>query len=590
MSQERVSALRALPLVLTLVLAAIGGCASKPAPPESPVLQLEPRSVKTLHFSWTEAAGATGYQLLATPPGGGPEVVAEPPAGETGFDLLAFLPGQPGYRYRLRACNDGGCSESAELTVGAAELTVATGYFKAASVDDSDYFGQAVAVSADGRTLAVGMAGDDSSSRGAGGDPGDNGAEDSGAVYVYARDAAGNWAQTAYLKAANADAYDEFGGALAISGDGSLLVVGARKEASSSTTINAGADDNSASDTGAAYVFTRDAAGNWAQTAYLKAASSTAAFGGAVAVSADGATVAVGAVYDGAGASSGGAVYVFKNDGSGWSQQARLLAGNADHADYLGCALTISADGNTLAVGANHEDSAATGVGGDDTDNTAAESGAVYVFSRDGSGNWAQTAYLKAANTGAGDMFGSALALSADGRLLAVGAVSEDGGSTGINGDAADNSAAGSGAVYIFARPDSGSWSQTSYVKAENTGAGDAFGRSLSLSADGRLLAVGAIGEDGGSTGLNGDAADNSAAGSGAVYIFTSDPDGSWRRQAYLKAPNTYNGASFGEAVALAADGETLAVGAPNEFGGDTGVGGDWSDTSVCCAGAAYVF
>ncbi|HEX7841343.1 MAG TPA: hypothetical protein VF469_27885 [Kofleriaceae bacterium] len=62
--------------------------------------------------------------------------------------------------------------------------------------------------------------------------------------------------------------------------------------------------------------------------------------------------------------------------------------------------------------------------------------------------------------------------------------------------------------------------SPQAYVKASNTGAGDAFGHGIALSGDGSTLAVGAVGEDSAATGINGNQADNSASRAGAVYVF----------------------------------------------------------------------
>jgi hypothetical protein len=84
----------------------------------------------------------------------------------------------------------------------------------------------------------------------------------------------------------------------------------------------------------------------------------------------------------------------------------------------------------------------------------------------------AAVGYFKASNTGAGDFFGSSLALSADGNTLAVGAYLEDSAATGIGGNQADDSATNAGAVYVFVRSGA-TWSQQAYVKASNTGAGD---------------------------------------------------------------------------------------------------------------------
>jgi hypothetical protein len=125
--------------------------------------------------------------------------------------------------------------------------------------------------------------------------------------------------------------------------------------------------------------------------------------------------------------------------------------------------------------------------------------------------------YLKASNTNAGDRFG-VVALSTDGNTLAVGAINEASAATGINGNQADNSAAGAGAVYIYTRSGT-TWSQQAYIKASNTGTSDQFGGALALSSDGNTLAVGAVGEASAATGINGNQADNSA-----LALSTSSP------------------------------------------------------------------
>jgi hypothetical protein len=104
-----------------------------------------------------------------------------------------------------------------------------------------------------------------------------------------------------------------------------------------------------------------------------------------------------------------GAVYVFQRSGTRWTQQASIRASNANDADLFGRSLTLS--GDTLAVGAPGEDSAATGVNGNQNDNSVTDAGAAYVFQRTGQ-TWAQQAYLKASNTSAGARFGFSIALS----------------------------------------------------------------------------------------------------------------------------------------------------------------------------------
>jgi len=329
-----------------------------------------------------------------------------------------------------------------------------------------------------------------------------------------------------YVKASNTGAGDMLGFSVALSGDGNTLAVGAITEASSTTGINSTPNES-----------------------------------------------AVGA----------GAVYVFTNSAGIWFQQAYVKASNTGVRDAFGGSVALSDDGNTLAVGARAEDSAATGIGGNQTDdcgvhdasNCATDSGAVYVYTRN-AGTWSQQAYVKASNTGAGDRFGNAVALSGDGATLAVGAFSEASSTTGIN-STPNELARFAGAVYVYTRSAS-TWSQQAYVKASNTESGDSFGGSVALNGDGNTLAVGAPLEASGTTGIN-STPDESAPFAGAVYIYTRS--GTWSQQAYVKASNTAPGDNFGNSVALSSDGNTIAVGAPAQPTLDGSPGG---------AGAAYVY
>jgi hypothetical protein len=183
----------------------------------------------------------------------------------------------------------------------------------------------------------------------------------------------------------------------------------------------------------------------------------------------------------------------------------------------------LSGDGNTLAVGAQREDSPATGIDGNQFDDTATDAGAVYLFVRSGA-TWSQQAYVKASNTGAtnspaGEAFGSSVALSHDGKLLAVGAGFESGAATGIGGDQTGDSLF-SGAVYLFARANT-TWTQQAYVKASNTVPNAFFGGAVALNGAGSVLAVGALGEPGAATGINGDqSVDVNFGLAGAIYVF----------------------------------------------------------------------
>src|SRR5262249_48569900 len=194
---------------------------------------------------------------------------------------------------------------------------------------------------------------------------------------------------------------------------------------------------------------------------------------------------------------------------------------------------------DTVVVGANQESSAATGVDGNQSDNSKVSSGAAYVFVRNG-GAWTQQAYLKASNTDADDLFGFSVAISGD--TVVVGAFGEDSAATGVNGNQSDNSKPGSAAAYVFVRNGS-TWTQQAYLKASNTDAGDRFGVSVAVSGD--TVVVGANNESSGATGVNGDQADNSAFSAGAAYVFIRSGT-VWSQQAYLKASNTRAGDFFG--------------------------------------------
>ena len=143
-------------------------------------------------------------------------------------------------------------------------------YVKASNTDAADRFGFSVALSSD--TLVVGAPYEASATTGINGNQADNNAAQAGAVYVFTRDAAGTWSQQAYVKASNAEANDRFGGSVALSGD--TMAAGAYQEDSSATGIDGGqGNSNMAGNSGAVYVFTRDAAGTWSQQAYVKASN-----------------------------------------------------------------------------------------------------------------------------------------------------------------------------------------------------------------------------------------------------------------------------------------------------------------------------
>ena len=336
-----------------------------------------------------------------------------------------------------------------------------------------------------------------------------------------------------YLKASNADKRDSFGFSVSLNADGTVMAIGAPDEQSAASGVNGNQNDNSAK--------------------------------------------------------RAGAVYVFMRSNDQWQQQAYLKPSNSDQSASFGNAISLNADGDVLAIGSYEESSAATGINGNQHDysDTVLPFGAVYVFTNN-DGNWQQRDYIKASNTGLGDLFGRDVILSEDGNTMVVSASGESSGATGVNGDEGDNYIISAGAVYVFVSVD-GNWQQEAYLKASNTDEFDSFGGSLGLSADGNTLAVGAIGESSAATGVNGNQSNNSAPGAGAVYIFERI-NGNWQQRSYLKASNTDAEDLFGDAVSLSADGKTLVVGASGESSAASEINGDQSDNSSTASGAAYVF
>ena len=542
-------------------------------------------AAKAFLFGWAPVGGVTYYRLGEDPTNSGTFSVLANNLTGAGYALQDLALAQPpaSYRYALQACNTAGCSPWS-LPVQP-DPVQAIGYFKASNTRAGIRFGHTAVISRDGQTMAVGSDGDSSAATGVNGNGADTGAPNAGSVHVFAR-SGGSWTQQAYIKASNTNASDYFGLAIALSDDGSTLAVGAASEGSNAVGVNGNQADNSAASAGAAYVFTRS--GNtWSQQAYIKASNTGAAdqFGRSVALSADGGTLAVGARGEASGASgvdpaggqadnsatSAGAAYVFTRSGPTWSQQAYIKASNASASANFGESVSLSQDGQTLAVGAFAENSG------------AAMSGAAYVFVRTGP-TWSEQAFFKASNADAGDRFGASVALSGDGQTLAVGADIESGNGSGPT----DNSAHGAGAAYVFTRAGN-AWSEQAYLKAPTTDVNDSFGARLSISTDGSTLLVSAFGEDSNASGLGGDPANNSVESNGAAYLFTRS-GATWTHSRYIKPVVGSVLQQFGASVSISGDGRSIAVGSQGDNSSSTGVGGDKNNTGAPSSGAVYLY
>ena len=199
-----------------------------------------------------------------------------------------------------------------------------------------DYFGYSVFISGDGNTVAVGAPFEDTSV---------------GSAYIFTRSGS-TWTEQAKIQASDKEASDRFGISVSMSGDGNTVIAGAYKE------------DTGGSDTGAAYIFTRSGS-TWTEQAKIQASDKEATdrFGYSVSISGDGNTAVVGAYLEDTGADRAGSAYIFTRSGSTWTEQAKIQASDKEAVDFFGGSVAISGDGNTVAVGSEGEDTGGANAG-----------------------------------------------------------------------------------------------------------------------------------------------------------------------------------------------------------------------------------
>jgi len=310
---------------------------------------------------------------------------------------------------------------------------------------------------------------------------------------------------------ADAAASDQFGTSVSVSGD--TMVVGAPYN-----------DDNSRTNSGSAYVFTRSSSGVWAQQQKLTAGSDAGAnyrFGTSVSVSGD--TLVVGMPYD-----NTGSAYVFVRSSSGvWTQQAKLSASDGSSSDNFGT--SVSASGDTIIVGAQGDD-----------DNGKSDSGSAYVFVRSSSGVWSQQQKLTAGSDAREwDYFGNSVSVSGD---------------TAVVGSLGNAMYSGQQQAYacVFVRSSSGAWSQQAKLTGSDAGSQDSFGSSVSVFGD--TIVVGAPNHD-----------PSGQDNAGSAYVFVRSTNGNvWSQQAKLTAGSdvSYQG-YFGSSVSIS--GDIIVVGEPGD-------------------------
>jgi len=379
--------------------------------------------------------------------------------------------------------------------------------------------------------------------------------------------AAQTWEQEVKLLANDGETGDEFGFAVAISGDTAL--------------IGAWGDDDRGSGTGAVYVYIRTG-GTWVQQAKLLADDGEGLdfFGNSVALSGD--TAVIGAYSDTDSGIASGSAYVFVRNGTSWVQQAKLLANDRATWDFFGWSVALS--GDTALIGVRSDDDLGQG------------SGSAYVFVRNGT-SWVQQAKLLANDGFAGELFGNSVALSGDTAIIhAIGSAEFDAssavyvfmrngtswvqdakltsfarlpeGSLAVSGDTVvigapvdDDLGSNAGSAYVFVRDGLGNWTQQAKLLANDGAEFDGFGNSVAVSGDTAVIGA--------------DLDDDLGGSSGSAYVFVRNGT-SWVQQAKLLANDGEAYEYFGNTAALS---------------GDTAVFGVWNDDDLGVgSGSAYVF
>ena len=351
----------------------------------------------------------------------------------------------------------------------------------------NDNFGWSVAISGDG-TIVVG-----------GARTNDDSGTDSGLVQVY--QLIDNQWETMGNALLGLAIGDNFGWALDISRDGRTLAVGANY------------NDANGTDAGSVRVF-QFISGEWQQVGQnLNGPASGDWFGHALALSSNGTILAVGAQFNDNNGFNAGLAQSYQFDGNQWQVMGNPILGEVG--DHLG-AVKLSNDGYTLAVGADLNDNGVDGT----------NAGHVRVFEFDGA-DWQQSG-LDLRGSVAYSQFGYAIAMSGDGKIVAGGA---------YNGNEPYVQ------VYSF---QVNKWQELGSALVGNVNSGDRFGNLLDLSNDGNTLVVGAPGAQNGT-----------GPGAGYVRVFRFI-DSQWH-QVGQDLEGVVFGDQFGDAVALSSDGMVFA-------------------------------
>lgn len=352
-----------------------------------------------------------------------------------------------------------------------------------------DNAGNSVAISADGSIVAVGNP------------QSDNNGADSGCVRIF-KHIAGSWVQQGADINGEA-AGDKSGSSVALSADGSFVAIGAPENNFNSGHVR----------------IYKNTAGTWTQQGTdIDGGAYGDRSGWSISLSTDGTVAAIGSPYNTNNGNDSGIVRVYKLVNNAWSQMGNDI--NGWFYDAFGRSLSLSSNGNTIAIGSPYNSM------------NGAYTGRVRVFKLS-AGVWTQEgADIRGIN--ANEISGYSVSLSANGNTVAIGSI---GNGTSVN----------SGCVRVFENI-GGVWTMLGNL-IPGVGTGDNSGRSISLSADGTVLAIGA----------NMNAANGTGSGHVRIFKYAS---GGWEQRG-INITGQAAGDNCGMSVALSSDGNTLVIGSP---------------------------
>ena len=398
------------------------------------------------------------------------------------------------------------------------------------------YFGYSVAMNSAGTRVIVGVGYASSVAAGE-------------CAYIYNYDGS-NWDTGTKIVAPAADqnSYDNFGISVAMSGDGTKVIVGAYRE-----------DSGGLNRAGAAYIYTYDSSSSsWGTGVKIQASDKETSdyFGWSVAMNSDGTRIIVGAYAEDAADEVGQAgdlvdagsayIYTYDSSSSSWDTGTKIVAPDRETLDEFGWSVAMNSAGTRVIVGARYEDFGSR----------PTNAGAAYIYTYDSSSSsWDTGTKIVASDPENSDHFGGAVAMNSDGTRVIVGAPNEDPG--GITN---------AGSVYIYAY-DGSSWAQEAKIVASDPESSDYLGNRVAMNSDGTRIIAGANGEDfGGDT------------NAGSAYIFTYDGS-NWVQHAKIGASDSASSDNFGYSVAMSGDGAKVIAGAPNEDPG-----------GISNTGSAYIY